>query len=79
VEGLGTGGVVGWVEVHGRLKAVEAARQGRAGQLDREWFVYADGSLHGAQRPTMIVAELVPSCDIGGEVEGRWRLPLLSA
>ena len=35
VEGLGIESMASWVDVHRRLKAVEAARQGRPGQLNR--------------------------------------------
>jgi hypothetical protein len=61
--------VTGRVDAHGRLKAVEATRQGRAGQLDRERFVHANLSSHGAQRPAVIVAEHAASGDICGEIK----------
>src|SRR6185369_16927397 len=68
LEGRGVGSVVGRIDEHGCLGAVKTAGQWLAGQLDREWFVHPDGSLDGAQRPALIVAEDAAGRDIGGEV-----------
>src|SRR5438094_7943309 len=62
--------MVGRVDEHGCLRAVEAAGQGPAGQLDREWFAGPDCSLDRAQRPALAVAEHAAGGDVGGEVQG---------
>src|SRR5262245_50764137 len=69
VKGRGIGGVAGWVDEHGRLQAVEAARQRRAGRLDGERFAQGDGSLHCASRPASTVPEHAAGCDFGCKVE----------
>ncbi len=70
VEWRGVGWVIGWVDKHGRLKAVEAAGQRRTGQIGRQWFAYTEGSLHAAKRHASAVTELAAGCDSGREVEG---------
>jgi len=62
--------MVARVDSHGCRQAVEARAQGRAGQLDRERLVAANGAVRAAEGPALVVAEFAAGGDVGGEVDG---------